>query len=133
MTTVTTCVPFVFAVWALACGDAAIAAPNGIAPRGQGDYATYCAPCHGSAGQGDGPLARMLVPKPARHSDAAFMNTLSDEYLFRLLKDGGPAFEKSPLMGAWGRILSEQQIHDLVAYTRSLSAQRESQSVRLYR
>jgi cytochrome c553 len=63
----------------------------------------------------------MLDPKPARHSDAAFMNALSDEYLFRLLKEGGPALGKSPLMGAWGKNLSEQQIRDLVAFLRSLA------------
>lgn len=93
----------------------------GVAARGQGDYATYCAPCHGSLGGGDGPLARMLVPRPARHSNAEFMNALSDEYLFRLLKEGGPALGKSPLMGAWGKNVSEQQIRDLVAFLRSLA------------
>jgi cytochrome c553 len=66
-------------------------------------------------------LAQMLVPRPARHSDAAFMNALSDEYLFRLFKEGGPAFGKSPLMGAWGKNLSEQQIRDLVAFLRTLA------------
>lgn len=98
-----------------------IAGGYGVAARGQGDYATYCSPCHGSRGNGDGPLARMLVPRPARHSDAAFMNALSDEYLFRLLKEGGPALGKSPLMGVWGRNLSEQQIRDLVGFLRSLA------------
>ena len=104
----------------LACAPAA-AAPRNAPARGEADYATYCAPCHGSRGGGDGPLARMLVPRPARHSDAVFMNALSDEYLFRLLKEGGPAFGKSPLMGAWGKSISEQQIRDLVAFLRSLA------------
>lgn len=98
------------------------AGASGVAARGQGDYATYCAPCHGARGGGDGPLAAMLDPRPARHSDAVIMSTLSDEYLFRLLKEGGPALGKSPLMGVWGRLLSEQRIHDLVAYLRSLAA-----------
>jgi cytochrome c553 len=65
----------------------------------------------------------MLVPRPARHSDAAFMNALSDEYLLRLLKEGGPAVGKSSLMGAWGKNLSEQRICDLVAFMRSLAGQ----------
>lgn len=98
-----------------------VAGGYGVAARGRGDYATYCAPCHGFRGDGDGPLARMLVPRPARHRDAAFMNALSDAYLFRLLKEGGPALGKSPLMGAWGKNLSEQQIRDLVAFLRSLA------------
>lgn len=142
------CVPIMLVLGALACGGSsgpALAVPPvaqtrqsapdllpvpavepvaggyGVAARGRGDYATYCAPCHGSRGGGDGPLARMLVPRPARHSDAAFMNALSDEYLFRLLKEGGPALGKSPLMGVWGRILAEQQIRDLVAFLRTLA------------
>jgi cytochrome c oxidase cbb3-type subunit 3 len=119
--TAAACVATALAALALACGDAAAAGPYGAVARGQGDYVTYCAPCHGSRGGGDGPLARMLVPKPARHNDAVFMNALSDEYLLRLLKDGGPAFGKSPLMGAWGGILSEQQVRDLVAFMRLLA------------
>ena len=111
--------PLALVVLALACGQSAAADAYGVAARGQRDYATYCSPCHGSSGGGDGPLAPMLVPRPARHSDAAFMNALSDEYLFRLLNEGGPALGKSPLMGAWGKIISERQIRDLVTYLRS--------------
>jgi cytochrome c oxidase cbb3-type subunit III len=104
----------------------AAAAPRDPPVRGQADYATYCAPCHGIRGDGDGPLAHMLVPRPVRHTDASRMNALSDEYLFRLLKEGGPALGKSPLMGAWGRTLSEHRIGDLVAYVRSLAGKGES-------
>jgi mono/diheme cytochrome c family protein len=104
----------------LACAPA-VAAQRGAAARGEADYATYCAPCHGLQGNGDGPLARLLVPKPARHTDTDFMNALSDDYLFRLLDEGGPALGKSELMGAWGRSLSQQRIGDLVAYLRSLT------------
>ena len=104
---------------AFACGNVAAAA----GAAGERDYATYCAPCHGPRGGGDGPLAAMLVPKPAVHSDAAFMNALSDEYLLRLLKEGGPAVGKSSLMGAWGKNFSEQRICDLVAFMRSLAGQ----------
>jgi protein SCO1 len=95
------------------------ARPAGDAARGQADYATYCAACHGRGGDGDGPLAKELVPQPPRHS-AAHMKALSDEYLFQLLKKGGPAVGKSPLMGAWGRNLSDQQILDVIAFLRTL-------------
>ncbi len=89
--------------------------------RGETDYATYCAPCHGAGGDGDGPMSALLDPKPARHSDAALMSALSDETLFRVIKDGGPAVGKSAQMAAWGDRLSDETIHDLVAYVRSLS------------
>ncbi len=89
--------------------------------RGETDYATYCAPCHGASGYGDGPMSALLEPKPARHSDANLMSALSDEELFRVIKDGGPAVGKSPQMAAWGDRLSDESIHDLVAYVRSLA------------
>lgn len=125
MTSAAASVPIALMLLALGCGEAAAAGAYGVAARGQGDYAAYCAPCHGPRGRGDGQLARMLVPKPARHSDAALMNALSDAYLVRLLKEGGPALGKSPLMAAWGRILSDEQIRDLVAYLRFLARQGE--------
>lgn len=94
---------------------------GGDAARGAALYATYCATCHGPRGEGDGPAAAGLDPKPARHSDAAYMGSLSDEHLFRVIKEGGAAVGKSPLMPPWGGSLSDAQIHDLVAFTRSLS------------
>ena len=101
--------------------EQSVGVPNGDITRGASYYATYCAACHGLRGDGDGPLAEMLEPRPARHSDATFMNARSDAYLFRLLKYGGPAVGKSTLMAVWGRTLSDQQIRDLVAYLRSLA------------
>jgi len=111
----------VFALFALT-GDAFAANAPGAGMRGERDYATYCAPCHGRRGNGDGPLAGMLVPRPARHSDAAFMSALSDDYLFQFLKQGGPTFGKSALMGAWGRTLSDAQLRDVVSFMRSLAS-----------
>lgn len=88
---------------------------------GSEDYATLCSPCHGVRGDGNGPLATMLEPKPTRHSDARAMGELSDAYLYDLLRNGGPSVGKSPLMAPWGQYLSEQQIKDLVGYVRALS------------
>jgi mono/diheme cytochrome c family protein len=108
-------------LFSLAAAPAAAAELYGLAERGSADYATYCAPCHGARGGGDGPLAAMLAPRPARHTNGAYMNALSDEHLLRLLREGGPAVGKSPLMGAWGRTLSDQRICDLVAFMRTLA------------
>ena len=94
---------------------------GGDASRGAAAYASYCASCHGARGDGDGPVAAALDPRPAKHSDGAYMNALSDEHLFRIIKQGGPAAGKSPLMAAWGGSLSDAQIRDVVAYLRSLA------------
>lgn len=115
-----------FAVAVLSCFPASAwpQAPgsrtHGDAERGRAEYATYCAPCHGARGAGDGPLAEVLMPRPARHDDASYMDRLSDGYLMLLLKEGGPALGKSPLMGKWGRRLTHEQLLDIVAYIRTL-------------
>ena len=88
--------------------------------EGRAHYALYCATCHGATGRGDGLVAASLDPKPANHADAAYMGALSDEHIFRVIKEGGPAVGKSPLMAAWGGTLSDEQIRDLVAFIRTL-------------
>lgn len=84
-------------------------------------YVTYCASCHGVSGAGDGPVAASLDPRPARHDDGAYMNGLSNEHLVAVIKLGGPAVGKSPMMAPWGGSLDDQQIRDVVAFTRSLA------------
>lgn len=100
--------------------QAGVARVYGDPEHGRLDYATYCAPCHGSTGGGDGPLAAMLTPRPVRHDDARYMARLSDAYVMRLLKEGGPALGKSPLMGKWGRRLTDDQLRGVVTYMRTL-------------
>jgi mono/diheme cytochrome c family protein len=95
------------------------AAPDVV--RGEQLYATYCSTCHGPRGDGDGPAAAALDPKPVKHHDGAYMNALSNEHLFKVIKLGGPAVGKSAMMAPWGGTLSDQQIWDVVAFTRSLA------------
>lgn len=102
-------------------GEAGAKGSGSDAGRGEANYATYCSPCHGVQGNGHGPMATLLDPKPARHSDNAYMKTLSDDYMFRVIRDGGPAVGRSPMMAPWKGTLSDLQIWDLVAYIRSLA------------
>jgi cytochrome c553 len=94
---------------------------SSLSLSGQQDYVLFCASCHGEEGNGDGPLAGSLDPKPARHSDGEYMNRLSDEYMFKVIQQGGSAVGKSPMMAGWGGTLSDDQIHGLVAFMRSLA------------
>jgi mono/diheme cytochrome c family protein len=89
--------------------------------RGAVHYQALCASCHGPRGAGDGPAGQNLDPKPARHGDGAYMNALSNEHLFKVIKEGGASVGKSPLMAPWGGALSDAQIRDVVAYVRSLA------------
>ena len=98
---------------------AAAAKPDVAA--GQALYVANCATCHGARGAGDGPAAAALDPKPAHHNDGAYMNALTNEHLFKVIKEGGAAVGKSPMMAPWGGMLSDAQIWDVVAYVRSLA------------
>jgi mono/diheme cytochrome c family protein len=72
-------------------------------------------------GAGDGPAAAGLNPKPAKHTDGSYMNGLSNDHLYLVIEKGGTAVGKSALMTPWGSVMSEKQIWDVVAFTRSLA------------
>lgn len=84
-------------------------------------YVAYCSGCHGSSGKGDGPAAKTLAAKPADHTQGAAMNRLGDYHLLKVIAEGGAKVGKSPQMPAWGAVLSEKQIQDIVAYIRTLA------------
>ncbi len=93
----------------------------GDAARGAELYGQFCWTCHGAEGRGDGPTSAALSPKPADHTDPRYMESLSDAHLYRVIAEGGVAVGKSPLMTAWGAVLDDQAIRDLVAHLRALS------------
>lgn len=94
---------------------------TGDAKAGKEKYLTLCASCHGTSGKGDGPAAAALNPKPRDHTNGKYMNTLTNEYLFNVIKKGGKAVGLSELMPPWGRALSDKDIQDLVVYVRTLA------------
>jgi len=85
-------------------------------------YKTYCVQCHGMTGKGNGVNVRDMSVQPRDHTDAGGMGGLSDDRLFKAIKEGGPAVTKSVLMPPWGGVLSDAEIHDLVRYLRVLCA-----------
>ncbi len=84
-------------------------------------YAIYCSNCHGVSGKGDGLAAKSLPVKPANHTDGKVMSQLSDQYLHDIISKGGSGIGKSPFMPAWGSLLKEQQIRNIISYMRSLA------------
>lgn len=101
--------------------EAAAASHTPDPANGEQLYVANCASCHGAKGDGDGPAAAAMNPKPARHSDAAYMSTRTDEQVFKAIKEGGASVGKSPMMAPYGGALSDAQIHDLVAFIRTLA------------
>ncbi len=83
------------------------------------NYKTYCAKCHGEQGNGNGPGAAMLNPKPRDYTDCKTMQKKPDEELSKVIKEGGEAAGMSADMQAWGGTLSDQEIHDLVKFIRT--------------
>ncbi|MCY4515095.1 MAG: cytochrome c [Candidatus Tectomicrobia bacterium] len=98
-----------------------LAAQAQDAAAGKEIYEQYCALCHGPQGKGDGSLSANLDPKPRNHTDGAYMNTLADAHLLKVVGEGGAAAGLSPIMPAWKDILSAQQIQDVVAFVRTLA------------
>ncbi|NIS81641.1 MAG: c-type cytochrome [Anaerolineales bacterium] len=84
-------------------------------------FAMTCAVCHGEGGEGDGPSAAGLDPKPASLADADMMADLSDAYLFWRITEGGMMEPFNSSMPPWGESLSEEQRWQLVSYIRTLS------------
>jgi mono/diheme cytochrome c family protein len=85
----------------------------------QGTFGTVCATCHGATGLGDGPAGAALNPTPASFADASFWETRTDEDIFAVIKEGGPARGKSPLMVGWGAQYDDEQIQALVEYIKT--------------
>jgi mono/diheme cytochrome c family protein len=86
-------------------------------------YAQLCARCHGEKGEGNGPAAENLLPRPRVFTNAKFFNWLPEERAYRAIRDGVPGTAMPP----FGKILSEQDAHDLFAWVRTtfIGQQRE--------
>lgn len=61
-------------------------------------YQKRCVPCHGEAGEGDGPASAGLEPQPRKFSDASWQGSVTDEHLEKVIVFGGAAVGKSPAM-----------------------------------
>jgi mono/diheme cytochrome c family protein len=96
-------------------------ADQGDPVAGKATYDKICAMCHGPTGKGDGPTAAVLNPKPRNHTDGQYMNVLKDDYLFKIIKDGGASVGKAQLMPAWGAQIKDPDIWNVIAYIRTLA------------
>lgn len=92
--------------------------PENVA-KGKEVYLKTCAPCHGEGGKGDGPASAALNPKPRDHTNGAYMDTLSNQHLYTVIKQGGASFG-FPTMPAQPQ-LSDDDVKNTIAFVRSLS------------
>ncbi len=87
--------------------------------NGENIFRTNCSHCHGTTGQGDGPTAAELEPKPAVLADPEITgNEHSSPYdNFEVINVG----IANTAMIAWADVLSEDDIWDVAYYIRTFS------------
>lgn len=83
---------------------------------GQELYQTNCAQCHGSSGEGDGPMAVDLASTPRDFTDQEFMSGYSAAAMFGIITQG-----IDPGMPAYAELLNETQVWAITDYLRSLT------------
>jgi cytochrome c oxidase cbb3-type subunit III len=108
-------IPMAIAATALGAGPDLAAAKD--------NYNTFCSKCHGATGQGNGPAAATLHTQPRNYTDCAKMSKITDDTLFKAIKDGGASVGLSAEMPSWSKGLDDDEIHGLVAYVRSFCKQ----------
>jgi mono/diheme cytochrome c family protein len=95
------------------------AAPAAYAQDAKQLYEKSCNTCHGPSGRGDGPVGKALKPPPADFSTV--LKGKADADIAKVIKEGGKALGKSPLMPAFGGKLSDDQINGLVQLVKGFS------------
>ncbi len=95
---------------------------KGDAAKGETQYKTMCVSCHGEKGDGTGAASAALTPKPTNFGDPTVAERLTDEWIYKMVKNGGAANGRSPMMVAWAGALNEQQIRDVSAYVAKFRA-----------
>ncbi len=89
--------------------------PNGLKgdlKRGSAFYLANCATCHGARGDGAGPRAYFINPKPRNFVEAASKARYNRVALYAAVSAGRLGSE----MPAWDKVASPQQIADVSEY-----------------
>jgi mono/diheme cytochrome c family protein len=95
-----------------------------LAEAGRDIYGTHCWFCHGDDGDGLGPIAEYLWPRPRDFTIASFKLRTTpsgelpiDEDLFRTISLGAPG----TAMPAWGSVLTVEERWQVIAYLKTFA------------
>jgi len=106
------------------------AAKKGDLKVGRQVYHEICFACHGEKGDGKGPSWFNTKPSPQVFINSVYMSRLTDEYMFNVVKYGKLAVLnrqipnkkiESLAMPAFGAVLEDQQIRELIRFERAFS------------
>lgn len=77
--------------------------------KGEKFYMANCATCHGAKGDGKGPRAYFINPKPRNFIDKNFRLAFNRPAIYTAVHDGRLGAE----MPAWSKVLNEQEMTDV--------------------
>ena len=107
--------------------------PGANPNEGKQWYYVYCVGCHGWLLHGDGPNAAYLDPYPRNlTAGQAYMNKKTNVELFTAIKGGGTSVELSECMPAWGNLLQDQDIWNVIAWVRANADAKKPSSLAEY-
>jgi mono/diheme cytochrome c family protein len=87
----------------------------GSAIAGHRNYVLRCQTCHGATGRGNGPGAEVLDLAPANFTQDTLLAARNFQAAFDKIRSGGGGVHGSA-MPAWGVMLNDGDVWDLVAY-----------------
>ncbi|HEU0188425.1 MAG TPA: c-type cytochrome [Gallionella sp.] len=95
--------------------DMSLPLPKGLkgdVKPGEKFFMANCATCHGKKGDGQGPRAYFINPKPRNFHDDYSRKTLDRPTIFSSVSNGRPGTE----MPAWDKVLTEQEIANVAEF-----------------
>lgn len=97
------------------------------AAAGKVAFDTNCALCHGEKGDAKTPMGEALQPPPRDFTKAEFKfdtdgdgEAGTDADLKNVISSGAAEYGGNPLMAAWGAMLSDNDVVNVIAHIRSL-------------
>jgi mono/diheme cytochrome c family protein len=85
---------------------------KGSVAAGERFYMANCATCHGAKGDGKGPRAYFINPKPRNFLDPAFTSSFNRPAIYAATSIGRQGSE----MPAWSKVLNEQEIANVAEF-----------------